>query len=99
MLFQDVKMTLTTSGGAASGNTERIKGLIKKVLIEPTTATNTYTFTLTDPDSRVPLSYETITGTLRDTNSNEPVDGIYTAAIAGATVNEAIKVLIRIDAR
>ena len=86
----------TASGGAISFNTQDIRGICYRVFIKPATETTTYDVTFTDDNSLVVYSQKGARGTLNDVTT-QTLRGIYTVAIANASVNELFKFQIEYD--
>ena len=82
----------TPSGGAASFNTQEIRGEVRNLQIKPTTATTRYTVTVTNDDGVV-VYKQSITGNLLDERLRSWY-GIYTVAISAATVDESFSMEI-----
>lgn len=85
------QMSMTTSSGAASGNSDDLRGWLGLVYAEPTTATTTYTISITDANSKKIFERKGVKGTLRE-QVYLPIKGIHTVAIAGASVDEAFSI-------
>ena len=96
MLIHPERLDLTTVGGAASGNTQKLMGVVLGVYVKPATETTQYTITITNPSGII--VYERIgeTGTLAE-NQRIPVRDVYTVALSGATANEAFIVELGIQ--
>jgi len=92
ILNNPIRKTLTASSGSAS-DTFTTQGICLQILVKPATSSTTYDFSLTDPGSVVVYKRTSETGTLNDLITL-PLAGIYTAAIANATVDEAHTVLM-----
>jgi hypothetical protein len=58
--------TITVSSGSGAANTIGIDGICRLIYIEPTTATTTYKFNITDADGDVIKSWDFTQGTYRD---------------------------------
>lgn len=100
MLWAKNKYTLTMSGGSASGNTDIMRGMIEQIIITPTTSTNVWDFSLTDRDGDIVYQRLSETGTVNDRTALLPVgrdsSEKFTMAFANATINEAIKVILKV---
>jgi len=89
--------TGTPSTGDWSGNTDVYKGVtLGHVVVQATTATTTFDFSLTNEDSMVIKSWTAVTDELND-QVYIPLRGRYTMAIANATKDEVFKILLMID--
>jgi len=87
MLIHPEQLKLTTATGAASGNTQKLMGVVLGIHVKPATETTAYTITITNPSGIVVVERTGETGTLSEISSL-PVNGIYTIAITGATRDE-----------
>ena len=92
MLFHKFKGTATLAGGNWSKNTEKFSmGMLRQIVIEPTTATNIYDLSIvdedgftvfpTDEENTIPLE-----GAYSQSNLNIPLRGFYTVRIQNSTV-------------
>lgn len=93
MLIYAIEISKTAASGAWSFNTVNFNAaLLKQIIVKAATATNTFNFTITDnKDNVVYDSSDTggkATGTLR-AETNIPLKGIYTLAVANAFTDEA----------
>ena len=90
------KKTVTPSAGEVSFNTNDIRGLMRSLMISPTTSTTKWRVTLTNDDSVVVYKKGIVKGNLVD---HKPISlyGIYTVAILGATVDEAFKFTLNFE--
>ena len=97
MLFSRLHGTATTSSGSWSINTPKYSiGFLLQVIIEPTTSTNIYDFSITDEYGFTVLpthEFDTVAieGVLNLNKLEIPLLGIYTLSITSATVDEVIK--------
>lgn len=79
--------TETAVGNAISFNTDDLRGVCYRIFIQPATSTTTYNVTFTDDNGLVVYRKNGLRGTLND-NTSQPLKGIYTVAVANASVNE-----------
>lgn len=89
--------SVTPSSGSWSANTEKIiGGILLHVVVLATTSDTTFDFSITDED-KIPIKNWTAnTGELNE-EVYIPLEGIYTLAIANASVDEVFKVYLGID--
>lgn len=87
MLIHPEQVKLTTAAGVASGNTQKLNGIVYEILVKPATASTTYDITMTDSSGVVVYERLSETGTLAEVNTL-PVWGVYTISLANATANE-----------
>ena len=87
----------TTSSGALSVNTVvSFNGIMRQILISPTTATTQYNLTISDDASLNILCEDSITGDYSPEVAL-PVKGIYTVAIDSATADEAFSMSLVVE--
>lgn len=86
----------TASSGAISFNTEDLRGICYRIFVKPATSTTTYNITITDDNSLVIYSKNGVRGTLNDTTI-QTLRGIYTVAVAAASVDEAFTFQLEYD--
>jgi hypothetical protein len=91
MLIDTQKLTPTITSGAGSGNTAPIRGLLKHIIVKPTTETTTYDVSIVNPLGAKIYERLSETGTLSEL-TDIPVNGIYTISIANSTVDEIITI-------
>lgn len=97
ILVHTEKLSGTASSGTFAVNTVfSFNGLLRNILIKPTTATNQYDITITNADSLDIYSRISKVGNLSD-EVKLPVRGIYTVTIANATIDEAFTVHLVIE--
>jgi len=91
------QLTLTPSSGTASGNTNRfLTGLLRQVLVSPTTSSNVYNLTITSPEGLIIFQTTSQTGDMADEVSI-PMRGVHTVALASATIDEAFSINLVVD--
>lgn len=95
MIFK-YQQTVTAVAGAISFNTDDLRGICYRIFVKPATSTTTYDITFTDDNSLIVYSKKGQRGTLNDTTT-QTLKGIYTVAIANASVNESFKFQIEYD--
>ena len=93
MIIYPIEISQTSSSGAWSFNTEKIKaGTLKQIYIKSATATTTFDFQITDDKSNVVFDTSqdgsTATGIL-NILLELPLRGKYTIAVASASADEA----------
>lgn len=93
MLIDTQKITKTASSGAFSGNTASIRGLIRHIIVKPTTETTTYDISMLNPFGAKIYERLSEVGTLSEL-TEIPVNGIYTVSIANSTADESITIQV-----
>lgn len=93
---EPIDKTVTVSSGAWSGNTQKVMGILLHVVVQATTATTTFDFSITDEDDIPIRGWEGITDELNE-EVYIPLEGVYTLAIANASADEVFKVYLGID--
>jgi len=88
--------SITTSSGAVSVNTTKMKGMVRLIHVNPATSTTTWSLNIIDKGNRIIRKYVSETG-LRNDTEPLPVDGIYTLQFTGVTADEAITVCIEVE--
>ena len=96
MLIHPEKLSLTTSSGSASGNTQKIIGIVRQILISPATANTSYTMTITNPSGIEVYERTAETGEASELTAI-PVTGIYTVALSDATNDELFEIELLIE--
>lgn len=82
----------TASGGALSINSrDTIRGMLRQVVVNPATASTTYTITITNRDSRIIYQRTSVTGNLAEELAI-PMYRTHTVAISAATADEAFNI-------
>jgi len=87
VLIHPETLTITTSSGDASANTQNIMGICYNMLIKPATETTTYSISITSPSGIEVYERISETGTLSELLVL-PVRGVYTVTIEDATADE-----------
>lgn len=84
------------SAGSISKNTDhRLHGIISQIFVKSKTATTTFKFKLTSPESLVIYDSEDFeAGTLNETDKNLPVKGVYTFTIYSASLEEDFELML-----
>lgn len=96
LLFPLRVINKTASTGAWSFNTPKlVSAILKQVVLKAATATTTFDFSLTDEYNNIVYSVTGATGTHRQ-EMDLPMKGIYTVAVANATVDENFNGLIQL---
>lgn len=97
VLIHKEQLALTPSSGSASTNTNRfVTGLFRQLLVSPATSTTVYDITITSPEGLIIYQALSCTGDF----SPElvlPIRGIYTVAIANATVDELFTINLVVE--
>lgn len=95
MLIVRYKATKTPSSATVSWNTDDLRGVMRQLLVQTATSTNTFDFKLVDDDGITVYERKGNKGTL---NVSTPMGlyGIYTATISNAT-DEEFKISIRYE--
>lgn len=95
MLFVRYKTDRTPSLGTIAWNTDDLRGIMRQLLVQTATSTNTFDFKLVDDDGITVYERKGNKGTL---NVTTPMGlwGIYTATISNAT-DEEFKISIRYE--
>lgn len=102
MLFQTIEVgnglpaTIVASGTAVSVNTVRLKGILRLLHINPTTATTEWSLNIIDNKSRTVRKYVSEIG-LRNDTEPLPMEGKYTLQFTGVSIDEAITVLLKLE--
>jgi hypothetical protein len=95
MLIDTQKLTPTITSGSGAGNTAHIRGLVKHIVVKPTTETTTYDISIVNPLGAKIYERLSETGTMSEL-TDIPVNGIYTISIENSTVDEVISIQIMI---
>lgn len=95
-LIHPEKVTGTTSSGTFSVNTQRLNGVMRQVIVKPTTATTQYDITITNPDSSTVYERESEVGEVSE-EVDLAIHGIHTVTIANATNDEAFAIQLIVD--
>ena len=93
---EPIVKTVTVASGVWSGNTQKVMGILLHVVVQATTATTTFDFSLTDEDDITIKSWVGITDELNE-EVYIPLAGVYTLAIANSSADEAFVVYLGID--
>jgi hypothetical protein len=96
MLIHPEKLTLTTSSGSATGNTQRLVGVLRQVVVSPVSASTTYDVTITNPQSSTVYERLSETGELSE-EVQLPLHGIHTVSLANATADEAFTIQLILE--
>jgi len=96
MLIHYERLDLTTSSGEASGNTQKLMGVVLGIYVKPATSTTQYTITITDEAGMIVYVRTEEIGDIAD-DEMIAVKEIYTISITGATKDEAF--LVRLGIR
>ena len=97
MLFREEQIDITTSSGAGSANTAKMRGMLSQVRVIPTTtATGEWTMAINDKNNRDILPLTTEVGVYNAQHSI-PMDGIYTVALSSTDKDEAFVILLNIQ--
>lgn len=97
ILKEPLVKSVTVSAGIWSGNTQNIiGGVLLHVVVQATTATTTFDFSITDDHSIVIKEWIGNTDELNEEVST-PVAGKYTLSISNASVDEDFTVYLGID--
>jgi len=96
ILKEPLVKSVTVSAGAWSGNTQKVMGLLLHVVVQATTTTTTFNFSITDEDGIVIKEWIGNTDEL-NVETYIPLEGVYTLAIATASADEVFKVYLGID--
>lgn len=90
-------LTLTTSSGTATGTTNQfLVGLMREVLVQPTTSTTTYTITITSPQGLTIFQTTTQVGDMADETAI-PIRGANVVTISSASADEAFTISLIVD--
>jgi hypothetical protein len=97
MLLHKQAFQGTLVGGTKSWTTDKFSGkeLIQLTVVPTSTYTNVYDILIVDSESDPILSYSGVEGVLVR-NERIPLAGIYTILVANATIDESIRVVIRV---
>lgn len=95
-MIQRETLSLTPSGGSASGNTKDLRGRLGRLVATPTTATTTYDLKITDELSVAIYHVTGIMGTHRE-NPDFPIKGIHTVQLLNASADEAFTVAFYVE--
>ena len=91
--FIPIEISRTASSGTWSFNTDRISGAdLRQIVVVATTATTTFDLSITDDKDNVVLDIDGITGSYGSDPDDLlylPMRGVYTVAVANASVDEA----------
>lgn len=88
MLVHSERLEGVCVTGDLSGNTKTLRGLCHQVIVQPTTESTTYDFSITDPTGAVIFARTSEIGTLSEFVTI-PLTGIYTMSVENSTVDEA----------
>jgi len=89
LLLIPIEISQTASGGIWAFNTTRFTGAdLRQVIVNATTATTTFNFTITDEYSNIVYNKEGATGGINEL-LYLPLRGIYTIAVDTSSANEA----------
>ena len=93
---EPIVKSVTVAAGIWSGNTQKVMGILLHVVVQATTETTTFDFSLTDEDGIVIKEW---VGNTDELNREVfiPLAGVYTLSIANASANEVFKVYLGID--
>ena len=93
MLIDHQLLQGTLDSGAFSANTSHIRGLIKQVIVVPTSESTTYDVNIINPLGAIIYERTSESGTISEL-TDIPTNGIYTVSITNATVDEIITIQI-----
>jgi len=96
IIVNPVKVVGATVGGAYTGNTPYIDGVLGAVRCKFTTVTTAFVLTINDSDGIAIYESEPMTGSLVEQVAL-PVRGIYTVVISGASANEAFTCKLEVE--
>ena len=106
MLFHPISGTATLVGGSWSTNLIKFSmGYVRQIILQPTTVTNIYDFSITDDEGFTVFPYEgglstAIEGNFCMHKVDIPLRGVYTINISNATVQTdtiKYKILVQED--
>lgn len=97
MLLHKQTFQGTLVGGTKSWTTDKFSGreLIQLSVVPTSLYTNQYDLTIVDDDNDPIVAYTDLTG-IFITNERVPLQGKYTILISNASIDEAIRIVIRI---
>jgi len=87
MLISSGQINITTLSGSASANTASIRGLLRNVVVKPTTESTIYDIKIINQAGATIYERTSETGTLSEINEI-PIIGMYTVTISNATRDE-----------
>jgi len=91
------KITGTASSGTFSSNTKRaVQGLLRNIVVKPTTSTTQYDVKLLDGDSLTIWERTSEVGEFTDQVAL-PFRGVYTLTVSNSTVDEAFTIGLMIE--
>lgn len=93
VVHQERPLSVSTSLGSWAGNTVSLRGLLKQVLVNPTTTSTMYDFSLTNNQNDIIYRRTDVSGTLNE-EIDLPITGVYTMRIQNATRDEVFTVLL-----
>ena len=97
ILKEPLVKSVTVSAGTWSGNTQNIGGgILLHIVVQATTVTTTFDFSITDSNSIVIKKWTGITDELNE-EVYIPVEGKYTLTISNASADEVFEVYLGID--
>lgn len=99
MVIHTEKLSGTASAGTFAVNTiSNLCGLLRTIIIKPTTATTQYDITITNSDSMDIYSSKSIVGNSSD-EVQIPLRGIFTITITNSTADEAFTIHLALQER
>ena len=98
MFAHKERLTGTASSGSFTVNTQHLNGLLRQVIVSPTTVTTAYDIKITDPNS---LDFFQCTSQVGNVGKgiSLPIHGINTVAIDNASADEAFTIELALMAR
>jgi len=89
--------TESTSSGTLEVNTDfSFMGILRQIVINPTTSTNTYNLEITDNQDLKVFCESSITGHFAPEVAI-PVRGVYTVSIDSATIDESFEIEMMVE--
>ena len=95
-LIHPEKLTLTTSSGSATGNTKRLVGILRQVVVSPATSSTVFDVTITNPQSSTVYERLSEAGELSE-EVQLPLHGIHTVSLSNATADEEFSIQLILE--
>lgn len=97
MVIHTENLTGTVSGGSLAINTvAALQGIVREIVVSPTTPTTQYNLTITNADSLDVFISESNTGDFIEEVAL-PIRGIYTVTISSSTEDEVYSIAIIVE--